>query len=326
MEELKILDAKKEGIELLNQLETFVQIEGAPHYYISSEGRLANNYRKKKFYIHKQTMSVQGKVHWKIFYEDKIDETAIEADVAAEKFVAKAFLESVYGKNRIYHIDGDLSNNKYNNLIYVDDQEFYKLSVQQMHVNELGRVQAYVPFLNQNRMKAKRLWNDMQTRCYNAKFHKRSPEYEECSICQEWLEDKEKFFQWVEENYYTVGDERMDLDKDILVKGNKVYSPDTCVFVPHSINGLFTGCNKGRNKRKYPLGVYYDSSKKKYRANMNLDSENIKFSERNTPEEAFEDYKRHKEALILVTADKYKKYIPSKVYHAMLNWKVEITD
>lgn len=118
----------------------------------------------------------------------------------------------------------------------------------------------------------------------------------------------------------------MDLDKDILVKGNKVYSPDTCVFVPHSINGLFTGCNKGRNKRKYPLGVYYDSGKKKYRANMNLDSENIKFSERNTPEEAFEDYKRHKEALILVTADKYKKYIPSKVYHAMLNWKVEITD
>ena len=59
---------------------------------------------------------------------------------------------------------------------------------------------------------------------------------------------------------------------------------------------------------------------------MNLNNENIKFSERNTPEEAFEDYKRHKEALILVTADKYKKYIPSKVYHAMLNWKVEITD
>ena len=54
MGDLKILDAKKEGIELLNQLETFIQIEWAPHCYISSEGRLANNYRKKKFYIHKR--------------------------------------------------------------------------------------------------------------------------------------------------------------------------------------------------------------------------------------------------------------------------------
>ena len=324
MGSLKILDTKKEGIELLNQLETFVEIEWAPHYYISSEGRLANNYRKKKFYMHKQTLNSHGKVHWKIFYEDKANGTVIQEDVTAEKLVAKTFLETVCGKYRIYHIDGDLSNSKYNNLMYVDDKEFYKLSVQQMHVNELGRVQAYVPFLNQNRMKARRLWNDMQTRCYNAKYHKRSPEYEECSICQEWLEDKEKFFQWVEENYYSVGDESMDLDKDILVKGNKVYSPDTCVFVPHSINTLFLSC-KGK-RGKYPIGVYYDSDKKKYCANVNVNSECIKLSVKNTPEEAFEEYKRHKEALIIVTADKYKKYIPSKAYNAMLNWKVEITD
>ena len=164
MGSLKILDTKKEGIELLNQLETFVEIEWAPHYYISSEGRLANNYRKKKFYMHKQTLNSHGKVHWKIFYEDKANGTVIQEDVTAEKLVAKTFLETVCGKYRIYHIDGDLSNSKYNNLMYVDDKEFYKLSVQQMHVNELGRVQAYVPFLNQNRMKARRLWNDMQTR------------------------------------------------------------------------------------------------------------------------------------------------------------------
>lgn len=59
---------------------------------------------------------------------------------------------------------------------------------------------------------------------------------------------------------------------------------------------------------------------------MNVNNECIKLSAKNTPEEAFEEYKRHKEALIIVTADKYKKYIPSKVYNAMLNWKVEITD
>ena len=74
-------------------------------------------------------MNTQGKVHWKIFYEDKTDGTVIEEDITAEKLVAKAFLETVYGKHRIYHIDGDLSNSKYNNLMYVDDKEFYKLSV-----------------------------------------------------------------------------------------------------------------------------------------------------------------------------------------------------
>ena len=87
---------------------------------------------------------------------------------------------------------------------------------------------------------------------------------------------------------------------------------------------LFRSC-KGR-RGKYPIGVYYDSDKKKYCANMNVNSECIKLSVKNTSEEAFEEYKRHKEALIIVTADKYKKYIPSKVYNAMLNWKVEITD
>ena len=114
----------------------------------------------------------------------------------------------------------------------------------------------------------------------------------------------------------------MDLDKDVLCKGNKVYSPETCVFVPHTINTLILSCKKIRGK--YPLGVSLD--KGKYRAQLNVEGKMVKLSSHNTPEEAFYEYKRHKEALIMVTADRYKGKIPDKVYQAMINWKIEIDD
>lgn len=173
-------------------------------------------------------------------------------------------------------------------------------------------------------VKKARLWNDMQTRCYNKKFHERQPQYKECKICDEWLNDKNLFFKWVDDNYYIVGDEQIDLDKDILVKGNKIYSPETCVFVPHSINTLFINGKKRRGD--CPLGVHFDNGKNKYRACLAINKTNIKLNWHHTQEKAFEEYKRHKEALIITTADKYKGIIPSHLYNAMLNWEIEKTD
>ena len=154
-------------------------------------------------------------------------------------------------------------------------------------------------------MKAKRLWNDMYTRCYNTKLHKRFPEYRGCSICDYWLEDKERFYKWVEKNYYMIGNEQMDLDKDILFKGNKVYSPK-------------------RKRGKYPLGVNYEKAKGKYRAALNVDGKTVKLGHFDTAEEAFMAYKRHKEALIIVVADRYKGKIPNCVYEAMMTGKLKL--
>ena len=323
MQEINILDLKRTGIKPLNKLETFMLIEGTKHYYISSEGRLANNI-KGKFYVHNETLAKStNRVHWKVFYEDESD-VEYKRDVYADNLVAQTFLEPVKGKNKVYHIDGDSSNSKYNNLIYVSDSEMHSLKNGKISVEDLGREQKYIPFLNNNLMKAKRLWNDMQTRCYNIKLHNRLPEYKGCTICDYWLEDKERFYKWVEENYYMTGDEQMDLDKDILFKGNKVYSPETCVFVPHTINTLLLNCKRKRGK--YPLGVSYEKSKNKYRASLNVDGKNVKLGYYNTPEEAFLEYKRHKEALIIVMADRYKSKIPDKVYEAMMNWKIEMDD
>lgn len=91
-------------------------------------------------------------------------------------------------------------------------------------------------FNNQNR-KAEVIWRDMIKRCYNKTFQKKCPTYSDCSVCDEWLH-LSNFIEWFEnpENGYREG---YHLDKDILVKGNRVYSPTTCCFVPHYINHLF---------------------------------------------------------------------------------------
>lgn len=133
--------------------------------------------------------------------------------------------------------------------------------------------------------KAVQLYKNMRTRCYNPSFHKTRPSYAVCTICDEWLEDRTKFYEWVYDNYYTVGSEQMQLDKDILVKGNKIYSPSTCIFVPRSINSLFE--NSAAIRGDCPVGISYDKNLKKYRGYLSVNGRNIKLHSWNTPEEAF---------------------------------------
>ena len=82
-------------------------------------------------------------------------------------------------------------------------------------------------------------WHDMLKRCYDEKNRgKRNSTYIDCKVSEEW-HNFQNFAKWYYNNYYTVKNETMNLDKDILVKGNKIYSPETCVFVPNTINLLF---------------------------------------------------------------------------------------
>lgn len=164
-------------------------------------------------------------------------------------------------------------------------------------------------------------WHDMLNRCYNKKFHERCPQYKKCSVCDEW-QNFSNFEVWYNENKY--GDKQLDLDKDILFKGNFIYSPETVVLVPHSINTLFI--NGLSSRGDCPVGVYYDENKKRYRANVNSGGEQKKLGEYKTAEEAFNKYKEFKESIIKDMAERYKGEIPYKAYEAMMNWKIEIDD
>lgn len=165
--------------------------------------------------------------------------------------------------------------------------------------------------------KSKRYWINMLHRCYDEKVHKQRPTYIGCSVCEEW-HNFQNFAKWFDENYI----EGFVLDKDILVKNSKVYSSETCCFIPQEINGLFTKTNAKRGK--YPIGVVKEGSR--FRAGINHKKSITHLGAFKTIEEAFNTYKIAKEVLIKKVADKWKGQISDKVYQALYNYKVEITD
>ena len=163
----------------------------------------------------------------------------------------------------------------------------------------------------------------MIQRSYDDDFKEREPTYKGCEVCTEW-HNFQNFAEWFEDNYYKIPGEVMSLDKDVLVKGNKIYSPETCMFVPQDINILFTKCDNSRGD--YPIGVSYHKQKGKYISRCNVCNKLKHLGYFDNPEEAFNAYKTAKEKYIKEVADKYKEYIPQKLYEAMYNYEVEIDD
>lgn len=167
-----------------------------------------------------------------------------------------------------------------------------------------------------------RLWTNILTRCYNDKYKESRPTYKDVAICEEWKYYQE-FKKWFYKNYYEVKGERTELDKDILKRGNKIYSPNYCVFVPQRINGLFT---KGDSRRgELPIGVSKHSSCKSYVSTVSINGKNCSRCF-HTIEEAFEDYKMRKELEIKRVAEEYRELIPIKLYEAMYRYEVNIDD
>lgn len=120
-----------------------------------------------------------------------------------------------------------------------------------------------------------------------------------------------------------------DLDKDILVKGNRVYSPDTCVFVPYEVNLLLSGCYKAKKRGKYPIGVSFDKTIKRFKAQMSSRQErglNKYLGCFPTAEAAFACYKAAKEARMQMLANKWKDHIDPRAYEALMKRTVEWDD
>lgn len=99
-------------------------------------------------------------------------------------------------------------------------------------------------------------WTRMLNRCYCEKFHARQPTYIGCSVCDEWLIFS-NFKAWMEKQDWR----GKELDKDLLLKGNKNYSPDTCVFVDKLTNG-FTR-ESGATRGEWPIGVAFNKARGK---------------------------------------------------------------
>jgi len=162
-------------------------------------------------------------------------------------------------------------------------------------------------------------WIGMLRRCYSKKLHIKYPTYKDCIVAECW-HNFQVFGEWFENNYV----EGYQLDKDILFKGNKIYSPNTCCFVPKEINSLFLTCKSARGE--YPVGVSKD--KNKFKSSVSLKNKQVTLGRFDTPEEAFKAYKKAKEYQIKEVATEYYSTgrITLEVYNAIMNYKIEITD
>lgn len=163
-------------------------------------------------------------------------------------------------------------------------------------------------------------WKGMLERCYTEKSLAKCPTYLGCSVSDNF-KNFTFFKEWAEKQ---VGSDKdgWNLDKDILVRGNKIYSEDTCCFVPQEVNKIFTNMKNtnsglvGVNKR--PTGKYYATVKHSGKIHY--------LGSYATEVEAFQAYKQAKEKFVKDTAMEYIDIIDLRVYNALMNYQVEITN
>lgn len=168
--------------------------------------------------------------------------------------------------------------------------------------------------------RAYRCWRGMFNRCYDEKYQKSKPTYIGCSVDPQWYNFQE-FAEWCQ---WQVGfKEGWHLDKDILHRGNKVYSPENCVFVPNEINCLL---NFQKNSRgEYPIGVTFTANGK-YRAQWQEDGKQQYSKVLTNYMDAYYIYKENKERVVKSVAARWKGVVDERVYLTLMQFEVSIDD
>ncbi|MCD7767057.1 MAG: hypothetical protein LUH53_11200 [Lachnospiraceae bacterium] len=351
----RILNLKETGldIELMGEDEIFVRLMDCSNTWISNYGRLIRQSYGKYNMLHGNG-SADGQAYTvrKPVYKDgewiKTERTIYAAKTVIETFIVNP---DIVNNKRVWHRGNDINDNYYKNLYPLtieqytvvldhyertgDDSEEYILKVMndiRFKKKDWSR-KSYNPTVcgvgyhgcsdADSKSDAYIKWKSMLERCYNRNCLRRAPQYSDCTVCDEWL-NFSNFRYWYEAHKYSA--KSLSLDKDILMKGNRMYCPEFCALVPKNINQLMIG-SVGRDRGAFPIGVGKDKRyKNKYRAEMTVFGKDVKIGTYNSPEEAFLHYKEYKESFIKKVAEQNKGKIPFTVYDALKNWQVEITD
>ena len=181
----------------------------------------------------------------------------------------------------------------------------------------------YQSTINGIHTKEYKLWHNMLVRCYSDSSKKRRPTYEGCEVSDNF-KSYEYFYEWCHKQ---IGFSNQDwhLDKDLLVKGNKVYSENTCVFLPKEINSLLT--KREALRGEYLIGVSWDKRDMAFISRVRKNKGKSEYLGSFTTEiEAFNTYKVAKEAFVKEQANNWKSQIDPRAYEALMKYTVEITD
>lgn len=178
---------------------------------------------------------------------------------------------------------------------------------------------------SENSKRLFKTWNGVLQRCYDPLWKNRHKCYEQTTCSEDFL-CASNFIAWSKSQIgYNSVDEfgkPFALDKDILIKGNNIYSSETCVFVPREINNLVLSNKMVRGA--LPIGVTFKQGR--FRSRVSIGNKETALGVFDTVEEAFLAYKIAKESHIKDVANKWKDRIDTRVYEALMNYKVEMTD
>lgn len=315
--------------KLKNAFEVFVRVEDTENYWISNYGRTVNNLNhkdKNTFYAHKE-----GKCHLTIYEIDKRDGSRWKRDTTPEDLVADTFLVSYRGRCKIWHKDGDYTNNWYKNLLYVNEKDYKDLKAGKVIWQELNLEQEYIEYENKAGAQARKAYERIKTRCGDTVNNDNVRScYDKSTMWQVWLDNPQEFIKWYLFHYYECNGEEMDVDKDLFGDGSGMYHEDFCCLLPKGLNTLLANSKKHYEEGQtpdnvLPLGVRYNSKTNKYHAEIQFTGTEraIPLSEWDTAEEAFEEYKMMKKADILMVVANYKKDIPDYIYNKFLTVEVK---
>jgi len=109
-------------------------------------------------------------------------------------------------------------------------------------------------------------WSSMIRRCYSKVYQNLQPTYIGTKVCDEW-HNFQNFAKWYDENFPKhIEGVRFQLDKDLLQQDimDRIYSPETCVFLPSYVNSFLPN----RNKKLEPVGIYWNKKLKKWRVKI----------------------------------------------------------
>ena len=122
-------------------------------------------------------------------------------------------------------------------------------------------------------------WRDMMKRSYSHKYKENYPTYQNVSVCNDWLLFSNFREWWIKNNV-----RNWQLEKDLLIKGNLIYSPETCVYVPNYLNTLLIDCASTRGE--YPLGIYFHKQSNKFQSRVKLNGKQKYLGLFTSPQEA----------------------------------------
>lgn len=164
------------------------------------------------------------------------------------------------------------------------------------------------------------LWKNMLKRCFYGKFKATDPAYKDVTCCNEWLSFA-NFLEWVNKEVgYSGKPVGFELDKDLIIKGNKVYSPEVCCFVPKDVNVLLNPNCASRGD--WPVGVSFRRKAGGFKTQISCNGFLKHVGLFDNPEDAFAAYKIAKEAQIKVVAMQYKDVLKPAVFESLMNWEI----